>query len=102
MTMNEYKQSLHQPQPPAAMAPLLQALWWDGRGDWARSHTIAQDERGADAAWVHAYLHRKEGDDGNAGFWYRQAGRAPCDAPLEQEWIEIVSELLRSPPAINA
>ena len=54
---------------------VLLALWWDARGDWKRAHEIAQDVSDADGAWVHAYLHRKEGDLGNAAYWYRRAGR---------------------------
>src|ERR1700733_15799160 len=59
----------------SAFSGALLALWWDAKGDWERAHGIAQDVAGADGAWVHAYLHRKEGDAGNAGYWYRQAGR---------------------------
>jgi hypothetical protein len=94
MTLEEFQQTLGQKGPPVGMPPLLQALWWEGRGEWARSHEIAQDENGADAAWVHAYLHRKEGDAENAGYWYRQAGRTVSKAQLEHEWREMVTELL--------
>jgi hypothetical protein len=83
-----------QPGPPANLPPLLIALWWDAKGDWNQAHQIAQAEKGADAAWVHAYLHRKEGDAYNAGFWYRQARRLHCEQPLEVEWDEIASALL--------
>jgi hypothetical protein len=72
----------------------LLALWWDGRGDWARAHEIAQEVEGRDGAWVHAYLHRKEGDLWNAGYWYRPAGRAPAGGSLEAEWRAMVGELL--------
>lgn len=74
---------------------MLEALWWDGHGDWARSHSIAQDVKGSDAALVHAYLHRKEGDEWNAAYWYRQARRPVSNDPLEDEWREIVADLLR-------
>ena len=72
----------------------LLALWWDAKGDWEKAHGIAQDVAGADGAWVHAYLHRKEGDLGNAGYWYRRAGRvvATGDSRLEREGI--VGEML--------
>ena len=73
----------------------LLALWWDGHGDWARAHEIAQDIAGADGAWVHAYLHRKEGDVGNAAYWYRQAGRRVASGDLRQEWEAMVGELLQ-------
>jgi hypothetical protein len=72
----------------------LLALWWDVKGDWARAHEIAQDVPGADGAWVHAYLHRKEGDTGNAGYWYRQAGRSVATGDLRVEWEGIVGKML--------
>jgi hypothetical protein len=72
----------------------LLALWWDAKGDWERAHEIAQDVSGADGAWVHAYLHRKEGDLGNAAYWYRRAGRAVTSGDLRVEWEGIVRELL--------
>ena len=72
----------------------LLALWWDARGDWEKAHELAQDVAGRDGAWVHAYLHRKEGDLGNAGYWYRQAGRAVAAGDLQVEWEGIVGEML--------
>jgi hypothetical protein len=72
----------------------LLALWWDGRGDWEKAHEIAQDVAGADGAWVHAYLHRKEGDVGNAAYWYRVAGRGVATGDFRTEWAGIVMELL--------
>jgi hypothetical protein len=72
----------------------LLALWWDGRGDWDKAHEIAQEVVDADGAWVHAYLHRKEGDLGNAAYWYRRAGRAVGAGDLKREWEAIVGELL--------
>jgi hypothetical protein len=73
---------------------VLLALWWDAKGDWSRAHEIAQDIGGADGAWVHAYLHRKEGDTGNAAYWYRRAGRAVGRGDLNEEWEQIVRSLL--------
>lgn len=102
VTIDEFQQTLSQSQPPVGIPPLLQALWWDGRGDWSRSHAIAQDENGPDAAWVHAYLHRKEGEDWNARYWYGQARRQPCDDPLEEEWREIVTALLEREKQVKA
>src|SRR5947207_3353376 len=66
----------------------LLALWWDARGDWEKAHQVAQDVAGRDGAWVHAYLHRKEGDLGNAGYWYRQAewGRLPGMTRTSPAW----------------
>jgi hypothetical protein len=72
----------------------LLALWWDGKGEWGKAHEIAQDVAGADGAWVHAYLHRKEGDVGNAGYWYRRAGRDVARGDFKMEWEVMVRELL--------
>jgi hypothetical protein len=94
MTIDQLRASLPQPRPPAALLPLLTALWWEAKGDWNQAHEIAQTENGADAAWVHAYLHRKEGDEGNAGYWYGQARQPHCMLPLDAEWNQIVSALI--------
>jgi hypothetical protein len=75
------------------LGPLAEALWWDARGDWDRAHQLAQSVDTPDGAWVHAYLHRKEGDLPNADYWYRRAGRRWPDALLEVEWEDIVSTL---------
>jgi hypothetical protein len=72
----------------------LRALWHEAQGDWKRAHEIVQDENDRDSAWVHAYLHRKEGDLPNAGYWYRRAGKPVAKETLEQEWEAIVSALL--------
>jgi len=63
-------------------------------GDWTKAHAIVQDIESADAAWVHAYLHRREGDIGNARYWYRRAGRPESKEPLETEWARVAEELL--------
>jgi len=84
----------------AAMAPApnldapLAALWWAAKGDWDQAHKLVQDEPTPDAAWVHAYLHRVEGDLGNAGYWYRRAGRPAADDAVEAEWERIAAALL--------
>jgi hypothetical protein len=75
-------------------SPALCALWYDGKGDWQRAHATVQDDPSRSAAWVHAYLHRKEGDISNAGYWYRRAGRPTASGSLEQEWRAIVTTLL--------
>jgi hypothetical protein len=72
----------------------LLALWWDAKGNWDKAHEIAQDVPGTDGAWVHAYLHRKDGDVGNAAYWYRQAGRRVARGDLRAEWERIVREML--------
>ena len=97
MTFDEFSATLTASAPPAELPEVLVALWHDARGDWDRAHTVAQDVPDPDGAWVHAYLHRKEGDAANAGYWYRRAGRRPpvaTDAPLEGEWEAIVAALL--------
>jgi hypothetical protein len=73
----------------------LQALWWAGKGDWERAHQCAQQQEGDPACdWVHAYLHRVEGDLGNAGYWYRRAGKPAATGPLAAEWDAIAATLL--------
>jgi hypothetical protein len=94
MDIEEFRRSLAGDEPPAGLGAALAALWWDGRNDWARAHGHAQDDEGAAAAWVHAYLHRREGDLGNAGYWYRRAGKPVASGPLEGEWEAIVRALL--------
>jgi len=81
---------------PESLPGALKALWWDACGDWHRAHEAAQETSGIDGAWVHAYLHRKEGDGRNAAYWYRQAGRPVFTGPLEAEWEQIAKELLAS------
>ena len=89
-----FEASLTSSTPPEDLPPLLLALWHDGRGDWDPAHRVAQDVAGEDAAWVHAYLHRKEGDQSNAGYWYRIARRPPSREPLPHEWRALVTALL--------
>jgi hypothetical protein len=72
----------------------LRALWWAAKGNWDAAHKIAQDEDDKDSAWVHAYLHRVEGDLGNAGYWYRLAGKPVATGSLETEWEGMVAALL--------
>jgi hypothetical protein len=95
MTLGEFQATLHGKTPPAGLPRLLTALWWDAKGNFDEAHEIAQDESGGrDAAWVHAYLHRKEGDAGNAGYWYRQARQPHASVSLEEEWRQIANALL--------
>lgn len=76
------------------LPPLLRALWHDGKGDWHKAHEIVQDMETPDGAWVHAYLHRKEGDLWNADYWYRRAGKVRPGISLEAEWEELVKIFL--------
>ncbi|HEY8549191.1 MAG TPA: hypothetical protein VIL35_04475 [Vicinamibacterales bacterium] len=78
---------------------LIRALWHDAAGDWSQAHALAQQVETADGAWVHAYLHRKEGDLANAQYWYRRAGRSPATGDLWAEWREIAASLLAAHPA---
>jgi hypothetical protein len=94
VTLAEFIEATHQPQPPANVTPALLALWHDRRGDWDAAHQIAQDIEDPDGAWIHAYLHRKEGDLDNAGYWYRRAKRPEPGESLENEWASIASAML--------
>jgi hypothetical protein len=79
---------------PPTVSLSLQALWWDAKGDWDKAHTCAQADHGATGAAVHAYLHRKEPDLANAGYWYNRAGRPVSTGTLDQEWDALAVELL--------
>src|SRR5207247_8977505 len=68
-------------------------LWWDAKGNWKQAHESAQQDESPAGSWVHAYLHRKEGDTSNAGYWYRRAAKAPAEGSLQQEWPGIVESL---------
>jgi hypothetical protein len=92
----DFSASLSASAPAPGLEPPLAALWWAAKGQWDDAHKIVQDEDTKDAAWVHAYLHRVEGDLGNAGYWYRQAGQPVPKDSLEAEWERIVSALLGS------
>ncbi len=89
MTLEEFTISLQSDHPPDGVNPLLLALWYDAKGDWEKSHNIIQDIESKDAALIHAYLHRKEGDIGNADYWYRRAGENRKDISMEEE-LEIL------------
>jgi hypothetical protein len=95
MTILDFKSSFSGAAPGSGISPPLAALWWAAKGDWTRAHEIVQDEEGVDAAWVHAYLHRVEDDLGNAGYWYRRAGKPIATGPVEAEWEQMVSALLQ-------
>lgn len=94
MTLAEFTRITTDTKPPASLSPALLALWQDARGDWESAHQTAQSIEDETGAWIHAYLHRKEGDASNAGYWYRRAGKPVCGAALEAEWEEIASALL--------
>jgi hypothetical protein len=98
MTLAEFRATLTERTPPDG-GSALGALWWAAKGDWNRAHEIVQDDVGRDAAWVHAYLHRVEGDLSNAAYWYRQARRPVASDTLDAEWDGIVTTLLESQDA---
>jgi hypothetical protein len=90
----DFKASLAHATPASDLAPPLAALWRAAKGDWDAAHKLVQDEDTGEAAWVHAYLHRVEGDLGNAGYWYRRAGKPAAKDSLEAEWERIVSAFI--------
>jgi hypothetical protein len=92
--MPGFRASLSGAAPAPQLDAPLAALWWAAKGGWDAAHKLVQDEATADAAWVHAYLHRVEGDLGNAGYWYRRAAKPVATDPLEAEWERIAADLL--------
>ena len=94
MNFENFRASLSGVAPPAEATVYLQSLWYDGKGEWETSHNIIQDVEDKTASWIHAYLHRKEGDIWNANYWYAKAGRRMPGYGLDREWEEIVRELL--------
>ena len=94
-TLAEFRDTLDSSTPPAQLPAVLLALWHDRKGDWDAAHKVAQDISDDDGAWIHAYLHRKEGDAGNAAYWYRRAGKPVSRLSLDDEWDEIAGDLLR-------
>jgi hypothetical protein len=96
MTPSEFRRSLSNKKPPSGLSPALTALWWAGKDAWDKGHGIVMSGEGADCAWVHAYLHRVEGDRDNARYWYRQARREPATGELPLEWAAIAAALLQT------
>jgi hypothetical protein len=94
VTLDAFRQSTAADSPPSDLSRPLLALWHEARGDWNAAHETAQDIDDATGSWIHAYLHRKEGDLGNAAYWYRRAGKPECRTSLEAEWKEIAIALL--------
>jgi hypothetical protein len=95
MTYEEFRTSLAFDDPPPDMPPLVAALWHLDKDDWHAAHEIAQSIESREAAWVHAHLHRVEGDIWNADYWYRRADRTRPEASLEDERAAIVKALLK-------
>lgn len=94
MTLDDFRNSLSSTEAPAGLTHALRGLWWDAKGDWHKAHESAQQDEGVAESWVHAYLHRKEGDQDNAAYWYKRAEKPVCRDSLEREWITIATALL--------
>jgi hypothetical protein len=94
MDLAAFRASLSAAEPPRTLSKALRALWLDAHGDWDGAHEVAQADEGGDGDWVHAYLHRKEGDAGNAAYWYRRAQKPVCQTSLDEEWVSITTALL--------
>lgn len=93
MTVDDLVGVCGRPQPPVSLPTPLLALYWDARGDWKKAHEVAQGIKAAEGSLIHAYLHRKEGDHGNAAYWYGQAGRPVNKGTLAEEWRAIAQEI---------
>jgi len=93
-TLAEFKASLNAEQPDSKLSVQLKSLWYDGKGDWNKAHAQVDHMSDRASAWVHAYLHRKEGDVWNADYWYSKAGKTRPDISLEEEWEQLVAEFL--------
>ena len=94
MNLRQLKESIDENKIPDDLSVYLKALWYDAKGNWDEAHQIIQDVPDKNASWIHAYLHRKEGDITNADYWYNQAGRKRPNISLNEEWEEIVKAML--------
>ena len=94
MTLEAFKATFSQSHPPEGTSQLLQALWFAAKHEWDKAHDIAQDISSNEGSWIHAYLHRVEGDQGNAAYWYHRAGRPLPRVSVQEEWEDIAKELL--------
>src|SRR5215470_2895705 len=99
MNLTDFKESLKAENPPSGISNYLEALWYDAKGNWNKSHEIVQDLHSSEAAWIHAYLHRKEGDISNADYWYSVARKKRSDVTLEEEWEILASNFFSSKDA---
>lgn len=92
--MKSFKESLSQSAPDPQLSTILKSLWYDKKGDWKKAHDLVDSLPGAEAAWVHAYLHRKEGDSWNADYWYARAKKTRPPYSQEEEWANLVAYFL--------
>lgn len=97
MRLDEFRRLLEKQEVcPVALPRAIRALWYDKKGNWSKAHDLVQNASDAQSAWVHAYLHRKEGDLSNARYWYRRTGKPEYTADANKEWEQIVRSLLLS------
>lgn len=94
MTINEFRRSLSNTNPPSDVVLILEALWHQANGNWDLAHTIAQSQKSPEGDWVHAFLHSDEGDLANAGYWYRRADKPVATGTIQEEWEQLVSALI--------
>ena len=102
MDLKDFKSTIASRTMPDRLSDALKAMWYDAAGNWDRAHDIAQEISDSEGSWIHAYLHRKEGDQSNAAYWYRRAGQPVCKTSLDQEWTEITTALLQRHPGVRA
>ncbi|WP_343486078.1 hypothetical protein [Allomuricauda sp. d1] len=91
---NAFQETLANQAPPDTWPKALQSLWYDAKGNWHTAHDLIDGSNDSTAKWIHAYLHRKEGDEWNAGYWYRQAGKSFPKMTLDEEAKQLVLEIL--------
>lgn len=96
MTFEEFEKAVERKEKPQNLNPMLEAMYEDGIGNWDTAHNIAQDYPGEYGNLIHAYLHRKEGDNWNANYWYRNAGRKMPSCSLQKEWEDITREIINN------
>lgn len=94
MDLTSFKKSILANDIPLSLSVYLQALWFDARGNWEEAHRLVQDVAGEKAAWIHAYLHRREGDIWNADYWYSKAGKIRPSISLNAEWETLVCSFM--------
>jgi hypothetical protein len=94
MNLSVFKETLSGSEPPQNVSVYLKTLWYDAKGEWDKAHKLIQDFEDRNASWIHAYLHRKEGDTGNADYWYSCAGKKRPSVSLDEEWEQIVTTLI--------
>ncbi|MGN6164698.1 MAG: hypothetical protein ACTHOF_09175 [Flavisolibacter sp.] len=94
MDISAFMESLVNDHLPSSLSVYLQALWFDGKGNWQEAHRLIQDVGDEKAAWIHAYLHRKEGDVWNADYWYSKAGKIRPSISLDDEWHNLVCSFM--------